>query len=86
MTCEELTDVLQAYLDGEISPEEQAQVVEHLKTCAPCQAILAGYRWVVHAAQQLKQGPKGSKSPSKDTMVPEPGQAPESEGLDIDRQ
>lgn len=38
--CESYATLLSAYLDGECTPEETAQVREHLKTCPGCRAYL----------------------------------------------
>ncbi len=35
-----LGDLLSAYLDGETTPAESAQVVEHLQRCRPCRSEL----------------------------------------------
>lgn len=75
MTCEEFADVLQAFLDGDILPLEEARVRGHLRTCASCQAVLAGYRWVVRAAQQLKKEPEETRPSPIDRALPGPGQA-----------
>jgi anti-sigma factor RsiW len=44
MTCRELIDVLQAYLDRELAGDVVAELERHLEDCAPCRAYLATYR------------------------------------------
>ena len=38
--CEEYAALLDAYVDGELIPEEMAQVRDHLETCPGCQAYV----------------------------------------------
>jgi Putative zinc-finger len=35
---------ISAYIDGELGPEESAQVEKHLESCADCRELLADYR------------------------------------------
>jgi anti-sigma factor RsiW len=44
MTCRELIDVLQAYLDRELAGDVVAELERHLEDCAPCRAYHATYR------------------------------------------
>jgi anti-sigma factor (TIGR02949 family) len=44
VTCRELIEVLDDYLDGALSPELRAELERHLDECAPCRAYLATYR------------------------------------------
>ena len=44
MTCRELIDVLQEYLDRELAGDVVAELERHLEDCAPCRAYLATYR------------------------------------------
>jgi anti-sigma factor RsiW len=51
MTCQELTEFLMAWLDGEL-PQEQAAVFEHhLKLCPDCDSYLESYRQAVAMGQ-----------------------------------
>ena len=49
MKCEVCLELLEEYLDGELEPQAQAQVGEHLIECAGCSASFAG----LSAEQQL---------------------------------
>lgn len=40
MNCEQMTMLLSAYLDGELSVQEEKQMQEHLEQCADCRALL----------------------------------------------
>lgn len=46
---------LSAYLDGQLSPEEQVHCDTHLKACEQCQQLLAELRLVAHALHVLPQ-------------------------------
>ncbi|NPV69283.1 MAG: DUF4349 domain-containing protein [Firmicutes bacterium] len=47
MRCEELRELLSAYLDGELNPEEAAAVESHLDTCPACAPEFADLRRTV---------------------------------------
>ena len=51
------TDQLSEYLDGELTPEEQAAVDSHLRQCAACTAVLNDLKRVVAQAQGLDPRP-----------------------------
>jgi anti-sigma factor RsiW len=38
MTCASVRDLLSAYVDGELPPEQAAEIAEHLTSCAACAA------------------------------------------------
>jgi anti-sigma factor RsiW len=40
MSCKEICELLTAYLDGEVTPEEKAYVEAHLPGCPQCHAEL----------------------------------------------
>jgi len=42
--CDKIKDRLSAYLDGELSPEEMAEIAAHLETCRDCSALLEKMR------------------------------------------
>ena len=44
MTCREVIDVLDDYVDGTMPPDVAAELERHLADCAPCRAYLATYR------------------------------------------
>ena len=41
LECRELVELVTAYLDGALSPEDEQQVVAHLATCDGCTTYLA---------------------------------------------
>jgi anti-sigma factor RsiW len=44
MPCDVSHDRLSAYLDGELAPDEQRVVAQHLETCHACQTVLADHQ------------------------------------------
>jgi anti-sigma factor RsiW len=44
ITCRELIEVLDDYLDGRLTPSEVDALERHLAVCEPCRAYLATYR------------------------------------------
>ncbi len=44
MNCEQVEELLSAYLDNMLAPEERRQVSAHLQTCRSCAQALADYR------------------------------------------
>jgi len=44
MNCEQVKELLSAYLDDTLAQAERQQLAQHLHTCADCRAILADFR------------------------------------------
>ncbi len=44
MNCEQVEELLSAYLDNQLATEERREVAMHLRHCAKCNAILAEFR------------------------------------------
>ena len=44
MNCEQVEELLSAYLDNMLAPEERRQVAAHLQICRRCTQALADYR------------------------------------------
>lgn len=44
MTCRELIDVLDDYVDGALPGDLRVDLEHHLENCVPCRAYLATYR------------------------------------------
>ena len=51
--CEAMGPLLSAFCDGEASPQETAELREHLRACAACRATLRAYRAAPAAAAAL---------------------------------
>lgn len=56
MKHEEWRLLVSAYCDGEVTPEERAQVEAHLAECAECAEALAVYRRLGRAVRALPRG------------------------------
>jgi anti-sigma factor RsiW len=57
LTCRELIDFLQAYLDGELPPPARREFDEHLDACPPCRDYLHSYRDTVALTADAFCGP-----------------------------
>ncbi len=55
MSCEELSEELSAYLDGELSPRERAALKAHLERCSRCRQELVSLRAVSQLVGSLPQ-------------------------------
>jgi anti-sigma factor RsiW len=44
ITCHELIDVIDDYLDGQLAPADVDALEQHLAVCDACRAYLATYR------------------------------------------
>ena len=61
MNCEQVEELLSAYLDNMLAPEERRAVAIHLKTCKQCSATLADFR---RNDNLLKRLPRVSPDPA----------------------
>jgi len=61
MNCEQVEELLSAYLDDALAPEERADVDAHLQECSQCSSILVDFR---RFDALLKQLPRVSPSPA----------------------
>jgi hypothetical protein len=61
MNCEQVKELLSAYLDDTLAQAERQQLAQHLHTCAGCRAILADFRRFDALLAQL---PRVSPDPS----------------------
>ena len=59
-TCKDSIDKMLAFLDGEISPEEEEHLQAHLEGCPPCLDFLKTYR----ATPKLCKQALGEKMPA----------------------
>ena len=51
MTCKEIIDFLNGYVDGEIAPAERAAFEQHLAVCPSCRAYLESYKRTIAMAR-----------------------------------
>ena len=61
MNCEQVEELLSAYLDNALAPQERADVVAHLQLCSQCNSMLTDFR---RFDALLKQLPRLSPSPA----------------------
>jgi Tol biopolymer transport system component len=61
MNCEQVEELLSAYLDNELAPEERRVVAAHVEECSHCSAVLADFRRHDFLLSQL---PRVSPSPA----------------------
>lgn len=59
MDCEQLEPVYAAYLDGNVTAEEQTLINEHLRQCPHCRIVLAWTRHVLRCWQDFSVVPPG---------------------------
>jgi anti-sigma factor RsiW len=53
--CQELVELVTAYLDGALPSAERARCDEHIRTCAGCRAYLQQMELVVAALGELRR-------------------------------
>ncbi len=57
MNCIEVQDLLSPYYDGELSADARASVTEHVRQCATCSELLAGYQKLSDSISAAPVGP-----------------------------
>jgi anti-sigma factor RsiW len=57
MTCRKFAEILIDFVAGELAPDLQAQVADHLGVCPPCVAYLESYRLTIRLVRQLPNVP-----------------------------
>jgi anti-sigma factor RsiW len=50
ISCRELVELVTAYLDGALTPEETARMEAHLELCGPCDAYVEQLRTTARLA------------------------------------
>ncbi len=53
--CSDVAALLQPYVDGEVTGEEQVQVGAHLETCSGCRAAVSEQAWVRATLQTVER-------------------------------
>ncbi len=54
LACNRFVELVTEYLDGALTPEEQARVDEHLGICEGCTRVLAQWRLVIEMTGRLR--------------------------------
>lgn len=63
MDCNQICDLLAAYLDGEVTPEEKAKIEEHLPGCPRCRAELESLSAMQKNLRGVFQAAAGEAAP-----------------------
>lgn len=54
-SCLEVFERLSEYLDGELSPQDCAEIQEHIKECEPCVAFVESLKKSIEASHGLRR-------------------------------
>jgi predicted anti-sigma-YlaC factor YlaD len=57
MTCREVTDILDRYIDGDLPKRQRLFIRLHLMMCRNCRNYLRTYRQTIRAAKTLTSTP-----------------------------
>ncbi|HYT90640.1 MAG TPA: zf-HC2 domain-containing protein [Gemmataceae bacterium] len=57
MTCRELAELLIDFVSGELAPEHQERVEQHLGLCPPCVVFVETYKITIRLTRQLPRVP-----------------------------
>jgi anti-sigma factor RsiW len=52
--CLEVFERLSEYLDGELSPQDCAEIQEHIQDCEPCVAFLESLKTSIQAVREFR--------------------------------
>ncbi|MDT9691856.1 zf-HC2 domain-containing protein [Streptomyces sp. P9(2023)] len=53
MNCDEFVDLVTAFLDGALPPQEDARFIEHLTLCEGCETYLSQFRQTIATLGEL---------------------------------
>ncbi len=68
ITCRDVIETLMAYIDGELSPHDRAEIEKHLSICRSCVNYLESYRASVRAAAEAMRS-HSPPTPMPDDLV-----------------
>jgi MEDS: MEthanogen/methylotroph, DcmR Sensory domain/Putative zinc-finger len=69
MPCQELVELVTAYLDGALSPADRERCEAHWRTCPGCRTYLAQMRLVVGSLGQLGRGEVAENPAERDRLL-----------------
>jgi hypothetical protein len=69
MPCQELVELVTAYLDGALSPADRERCEAHWRTCPGCRTYLAQMQLVVGSLGQLGRREVGENGAEKDRLL-----------------
>ena len=67
MDCDEFVELVTAYLDGALSPEDEQRMLEHLDLCDGCSTYLDQIRTTIAAVGELP--PDEAETPGRDRLL-----------------
>ena len=67
MTCEELVELVTAYLDGALAAEQQRAFDEHLALCPGCEHYLDQFRTTIGLLGELPE--ESLSAPARDRLL-----------------
>jgi anti-sigma factor RsiW len=67
MTCEELVELVTAFLDGALDPEAERRFVEHLAICDGCEIYVEQMRRTI--AEVGKVEPESLSTETRDSLL-----------------
>lgn len=53
ITCRQLVELLIDYVSGELPPEHQERIQQHLRDCPPCEVYVSTYRLTIQLTRKL---------------------------------
>jgi anti-sigma factor RsiW len=56
ITCQELVELLTAYVEGELSPQDHDTVERHLAACGGCDTVLEQFRQTIALTGMIGEG------------------------------
>ncbi|MBX9736411.1 MAG: zf-HC2 domain-containing protein [Phycisphaerales bacterium] len=68
ITCRDVIETLMAYIDGELSPHDRAEIEKHLSICRSCVNYLESYRASIRAAAEAMRS-HSPPTPMPDDLV-----------------
>jgi len=63
MTCRDVTEILDRYLDGDLPKAARLSLRFHLLLCGHCRNYLRSYKMTIHAAKTAMVNPDGPPPP-----------------------
>ena len=67
LTCRELVEMVTAYLDGALSPDDEQRVMEHLDLCDGCSTYLDQIRTTIATVGELPA--EEAETPGRDRLL-----------------
>ncbi len=59
MTCAKAVEILLSYLEGDLPPQTEAALEDHLGGCTPCRDYLTTYTRTIEYTRQAMTAPDG---------------------------